>query len=288
MTISDFNKLAQPEATTILKSCCGSSKWQSALLDFLPFKDENHLIQSTDSCWYDHCKESDWLEAFTHHPKIGDVKSLTEKFASTSHLTGKEQSGVDAATEDVIQALANANQQYESKFGFIFIVCATGKSADEMLRLLQDRLQNSREEELLIAMGEQQKITLLRLRKCLSTANWPNQAVSQITTHVLDTSIGKPGQNITIQLKKSVGNNWLAIAQGVTNMDGRIPDLLPVSRVLPPGNYQMVFHTSKYFNDLNIKGFYPAVEIQFSVFDNSHYHIPLLINPYGYSTYRGS
>ena len=288
MTISDFNKLAHPEAQILLKTCCGSSQWQSAFLDALPFKDENHLIQSADSCWYDQCKETDWLEAFTHHPKIGDVKSLTEKFASTSHLAGKEQSGVDAATEDVIQALANANQQYESKFGFIFIVCATGKSANEMLRLLQDRLQNSREEELHIAMGEQQKITLLRLRKCLSTAHWQDQTVSQITTHVLDTSIGKPGQNITIQLKKSVGNNWHAIAQGVTNADGRIPDLLPISRVLPLGNYQMLFHTSKYFNDLNVKGFYPAVEIQFTVFDNSHYHIPLLINPFGYSTYRGS
>ena len=288
MTISDLNKLSPTEVHNFLKTCCGSSQWQSSLLDSFPFNNENHLIETADTSWYDKCKESDWLEAFTHHPKIGDVKSLTEKFASTSHLAGKEQSGVDGANEEIIQALANANQQYELKFGFIFIVCATGKSANEMLRLLEDRLQNSRGEELLIAMGEQQKITLLRIRKYLSTANWSNQAVSQITTHVLDTSIGKPGQNITIQLKNASDNNWLAIAQGVTNSDGRIADLLPVSRVLPPGNYQMVFHTSRYFNDINVKGFYPAVEIQFSVFDNSHYHIPLLINPYGYSTYRGS
>ncbi len=288
MTISDFNNLSQSEVQLLLNTCCGSSQWQLAVLNSFPFRDENHLIQVTDFCWYDKCKELDWLEAFTHHPKIGDVKSLTEKFASTSHLAGKEQSGVDAATEETIQALASANQQYESKFGFIFIVCATEKSANAMLRLLEDRLGNTREEELLIAMGEQQKITLLRLRKYLSTANWPTQAVSQITTHVLDTSIGKPGQNITIQFKKAADHNWLVIAQGVTNADGRIPDLLPISRVLPPGNYQMVFHTSKYFNEINVKGFYPAVEIQFSVFDNSHYHIPLLINPFGYSTYRGS
>ena len=85
-----------------------------------------------------------------------------------------------------------------------------------------------------------------------------------------------------------MSGNWQTIAQGVTNKDGRIPDLLPPNRNLAIGNYKMVFETVNYFESIAVKGFYPEVEIQFTVFDDSHYHVPLLINPFGYSTYRGS
>lgn len=288
MTLTDFNQLSNSDAEKLLTECCGSSKWVSALLDKRPYKDLTDLMKLSNDIWYQVCQEADWLEAFTHHPKIGDVKSLTEKYASTLHHTGKEQAGVESATNDIIEKLANANQEYEFRFGFIFIVCATGKTAAEMLRLLEDRLKNSKEEELHIAMGEQQKISLLRLKKSISNADWPSQFISQITTHVLDTSLGKPGIDLTIQLQQYKGSKWQTIAQGVTNTDGRIPDLLPASQILPAGNYKMVFDTASYFNRLQIKGFYPCVEIQFTTFDGSHYHVPLLINPYGYSTYRGS
>ncbi len=288
MTITDFNQLSIQESEKILTECCGSSKWVSTLLNNRPFKDITHLMQLSNDIWYNQCKEVDWLESFTHHPKIGDVKSLTEKFASTVHLTEKEQAGVTSASIEVIEKLAKANQDYEKKFGFIFIVCATGKTAAEMLRLLEDRLSNSKADELNIAKGEQQKISLLRLKKNIDETNWPGQFISQITTHVLDTSLGKPGYNITIQLQKYIDSTWHTIAQGVTNADGRIPDLLPASQILPAGNYKMVFDTDGYFKRMNTKGFYPSVEIQFNTFDGSHYHVPLLINPFGYSTYRGS
>ena len=288
MTITDLNKKSKSDVENLLSTCCGASKWSQSMCNELPFKDEGHLIQTADRIWVEGCAESDWQEAFTHHPKIGDIKSLTEKFASTQHLAGKEQSGVDTAAADVIASLAIANQQYELKFGFIFIVCATGKSAMEMLQLLNDRLKNSKEEELLIAMGEQQKITLIRLKQLLSNADWSKYSASQITTHVLDTSTGIPGKNISIQLKKEKDHKWITIAQGITNADGRISDLLPASRKLTNGNYQMVFNTGDYFTQNKVKGFYPTVEIQFTVFDQSHYHVPLLINPFGYSTYRGS
>ena len=132
MTLSDFNQLSKDSVNTLLTECCGSSKWVSSLMEQMPFRDISHLMEVSNSIWYKDCVESDWLEAFTHHPKIGDVKSLTEKFASTVHLTGKEQAGVASASQEVIEKLAKANQDYESRFGFIFIVCATGKSAGEM------------------------------------------------------------------------------------------------------------------------------------------------------------
>jgi 5-hydroxyisourate hydrolase/2-oxo-4-hydroxy-4-carboxy-5-ureidoimidazoline decarboxylase len=288
MTLQQFNELDKEDVKQQLASCCGASKWVSLLVQKYPFASEKELGEEATTVWYDACNEQDWLEAFTHHPKIGDVKSLEEKFASTKHLAGAEQAGVAEATINIIEALAAANKKYEEKFGFIFIVCATGKSASEMLRLLNDRLQNSNDEELRIAMGEQHKITILRFKKLLAEANWEWLKVSQVTTHVLDTSIGKPGKDITIKLQQHANNEWRIISQGVTNSDGRIPDLLPPSKVLQQGTYRIIFETAAYFDSMQVKGFYPMVEIQFSVFDDQHYHVPLLINPYGYSTYRGS
>jgi len=288
MTLIDFNNLSKNELAKRLSTCCGSVKWVQQMLVSFPITNEFDLVTKAAEIWYEQCTESDWLEAFTHHPKIGDVKSLAEKFASTKHLAGNEQAGVEVATQTVLEQLAQANEDYANKFGFIFIVCATGKSADEMLRLLLDRITNSYQEELAIAMGEQQKITVIRLKKLLPKADWSSLKPSHITTHVLDTSVGKPGKDITIKLEGFINNSWQTITQGVTNADGRIGDLLASGRWLPPANYRMLFDTANYYQQLNTKTFYPEVPIVFTVFDTTHYHVPLLINPFGYSTYRGS
>jgi 5-hydroxyisourate hydrolase/2-oxo-4-hydroxy-4-carboxy-5-ureidoimidazoline decarboxylase len=288
MTLQEFNQLDAASARELLTQCCGGGVWVEQMLSARPFLHEAALVQQAEDSWYGSCGEADWLEAFTHHPKIGDVSSLKAKFASTQHLAGKEQAAVESASDDVIEKLAEANRQYETKFGFIFIVCATGKSADEMLRLLQERLKHSRDEELAIAMGEQYKITILRLKKILPAAKWEFLKVSQLTTHVLDTSVGKTGKDICIRLQRQVNGNWQHMALGITNGDGRIPDLLPPSYILPAGAYQLIFDTQDYFDRMNQIGFYPEVTIQFQIVDSSHYHVPLLINPYGYSTYRGS
>lgn len=282
MNLSDFNNLDREVAAKHLLDCCGSQKWKAAMMAHFPFASEEQLVDLSAKIWYDDCNETDWRESFTHHPKIGDVKSLTEKFA------GKEQAGVAVATAQTIDQLAQANADYENKFGFIFIVCATGKSAEEMLQLLLDRLQNTEAEELHIAMGEQQKISIIRFKKLLIEADFSFLKVSQITTHVLDTSTGIPGKNISIRLQAKTGGSWQTITQGITNADGRIPDLLPPSKNLKPDSYKMVFDTGKYYKDLQTKTFYPKVEIIFETFDQTHYHVPLLVNPFGYSTYRGS
>lgn len=282
MTLADFNNLNKEQAATHLFACCGSQKWSSLMMHHFPFVSEKQLVDASASIWYDECSEADWRESFAHHPKIGDVKSLTEKFA------GKEQAGVAVASAKTIAELAQANTDYENKFGFIFIVCATGKSATEMLALLQDRLQNTTEEELHIAMGEQQKISIIRFKKLLTAGDFQFLKVSQITTHVLDTSTGIPGKDISIRLQAMKNNVWQTVAQGITNSDGRIPDLLPQEKTLKPDTYKMVFDTGSYYAKSNTKTFYPKVEIIFNTFDETHYHVPLLVNPFGYSTYRGS
>ena len=137
------------------------------MLPFFPADDMAELLYDAEDQWYE-CNETDWLESFNHHPKIGDMDSLKKKFATTAGWASGEQGAVAEASEETLKALAEGNEAYEKKFGFIFIVCATGKSADEMLQLLQERMPNDKEHEIVIAMDEQNKITQIRLQKLLS------------------------------------------------------------------------------------------------------------------------
>ena len=129
-----------------------------------PFGSHDALMATARDEWF-RLRRSDWLEAFGHHPKIGDRDSLRQRFARTAHLSEREQAGVDGASENVLDALAEGNGEYERRFGYIFIVCASGKSADEMLCLLRQRLPNPPELEIRVAAEEQAKITELRLEK---------------------------------------------------------------------------------------------------------------------------
>ncbi|HRK74242.1 MAG TPA: 2-oxo-4-hydroxy-4-carboxy-5-ureidoimidazoline decarboxylase, partial [Rhodothermales bacterium] len=228
MNLTDINQLPQADAHNGFFACCGSASWAEGMTTARPFSSIEHLIETATRLWYKECTETDWRASFTQHPKIGDLESLRKKFATTSHLAGIEQSGVLEADTDVLHALAQANKAYEQANGFIFIICATGKRADEMLTLLKTRLTHETTEEVRIAMGEQHKITLIRLQKWLHSADWSVLKVSQLTTHVLDTSVGETGKNIAIRLQeRDERGHWHTFAFGETNHDGRITDLLP-------------------------------------------------------------
>lgn len=168
MTLQTLNNLPVDQAARALGKCCGASDWVNQMVQSRPFLSKADLLKKAELIWYS-TEEPDWLEAFSHHPKIGDTASLAKKFAATVEWSGEEQKSVAGANQEVIQKLAIGNQDYEEKFGFIFIVCATGKSAEEMLALLEARIVNDYDEEIRIAMGEQHKITLIRLEKLLST-----------------------------------------------------------------------------------------------------------------------
>jgi 5-hydroxyisourate hydrolase len=112
--------------------------------------------------------------------------------------------------------------------------------------------------------------------------------MSQLTTHILDTSKGKPAAGIHITLYRGENDAWTEMARGITNNDGRIPDLLKKDVVLEYGIYKMRFETKDYYDKDRIPTFYPFVEIIFDITTSEHYHVPLLLNPFGYSTYRGS
>jgi OHCU decarboxylase len=143
-----------------LLECCGSRNWAAQMLAARPFQDVSQLEKMATDIWW-RLTPADWLEAFSKHPKIGEKGKV-------SQWSSEEQSGMNSAAIDTAHKLAALNQSYFDKFGWIFIVCATGKSADEMLGLLEARLADEPDDELRIAAAEQNKITLLRLRKLLS------------------------------------------------------------------------------------------------------------------------
>jgi 2-oxo-4-hydroxy-4-carboxy-5-ureidoimidazoline decarboxylase len=152
------------EARRLLFMCCGSTRWVDAMLAHRPFGSTQRLLETADAAWRA-CSPDDWKEAFSHHPRIGERNSQQARFASTRHLSETEQAGVAGVAEQVIADLEEANRLYENRFGYVFIVCATGKSAAEMLALLRARLTNELATEIQIAAAEQAKITALRLKK---------------------------------------------------------------------------------------------------------------------------
>ena len=167
MKIEELNSLQINELQQTLFKCCGATNWAKQLAQNFPFKTVNEIINKSDEIW-NNCEISDFLEAFTHHPKIGDIENLKKKFASTATWANTEQSAATTASQQTLEALTKGNDDYEKKFGYIFIVCATGKTAEEMLGLLRQRVSNTPEAEIKIAMEEQNKITLLRLQKLIT------------------------------------------------------------------------------------------------------------------------
>lgn len=158
MRMTDFDELPLTEAGDLLRECCGSSRWVSAMIERRPFGSRNAAFTAADEIWKS-LDSTDWLEAFAHHPRIGEQ--------TKNSVAAREQSGVKSADDDIRAQLARVNRDYEQRFGYIYIVCATGKSAEEILVLARSRMNNDPATELAVAAEEQGKITQLRLAKLL-------------------------------------------------------------------------------------------------------------------------
>jgi 2-oxo-4-hydroxy-4-carboxy-5-ureidoimidazoline decarboxylase len=159
-----INSVDEAAARAMFLRCCGATRWAERMAARRPFACEEKLLAAAEEIWRG-LPRQDWLEAFAAHPKIGDLDALRGKFARGAAWSAQEQGGVAGASEATLRALAQGNCDYEARFGHLFIVCASGKTAEEMLALLQQRLHNDPEDELRIAAGEQEKITRLRLQK---------------------------------------------------------------------------------------------------------------------------
>ena len=164
-----LNSLPAGDATKELLQCCGSQRWAAKMVEARPFQTLTELITHANEIWWS-LDRADWLEAFRSHPKIGEKKAAESVSAQSKQWSGQEQAGVNTASAETTNALATLNHAYEQHFGFIFIICATGKTSGEMLAALRERLEHDAAEELSIAAAEQCKITELRLKKLLTGA----------------------------------------------------------------------------------------------------------------------
>lgn len=164
LSVAELDALADARAAEALRACCGAPNWVSAMLARRPFRTRDALLEAADDAW-SRLGPSDWLAAFAHHPRLGERQAAARVTETATSWSAAEQAGTRTATSQLAAALAAANRAYEERFGFIFIVCATGLSAADMLAALERRLENDPDSELRVAAAEQRKITRLRLEK---------------------------------------------------------------------------------------------------------------------------
>lgn len=167
MLLDELNAVDDDVAVRALVQCCGSTRWARLMTAARPFATADDVADAADRIWtsLDH---SDWLEAFAAHPRIGAAVAGAVCETGGAGCWESEQAGMASAAQDVRDRLAASNREYEARFGYIFIVCATGKTAAAMLDILDRRLPNAPDVELTIAAGEQHKITRLRLATLLA------------------------------------------------------------------------------------------------------------------------
>ncbi|XP_074572421.1 uric acid degradation bifunctional protein TTL-like [Curcuma longa] len=293
--------------------CCGSKRFAEELASASPFSDLHHAIQSAREIWFNKIDVAGWLEAFAAHPAIGSISP------SVSQWCKEEQSAaMDTATDTTLQELVDWNIRYRERFGFVFLICASGRSTPEILAELKKRYLNRPIVELEIAAQEEMKIIELRLARLVKSdvgSNSPapsslpgNSSIIEggssrtrppITTHVLDIAHGSPASGMDVHLEMWKGTSqqpsfsnqesigWALIGSSTTNNDGRSGQLMGIVDHITPGFYRISFDTGKYAPS----GFFPYVSIVFQVRENQtgdHFHVPLLHAPFSFSTYRGS
>ncbi|MDA7747032.1 2-oxo-4-hydroxy-4-carboxy-5-ureidoimidazoline decarboxylase [Psychromonas sp.] len=166
MSLEKINNANTEEIYRIFESCCCAPKWIESMTNARPFAQPEDMLTASDKI-FKQLTKADYLIAFEGHPQIGNLQTLQSKYANTSESASHEQSGMSEADKSVIEEMHDLNLKYLEKFGFIFIVCASGKSAQQMLDLIKSRINNEHYSELTIAGIEQAKITHIRLEKLL-------------------------------------------------------------------------------------------------------------------------
>ncbi|XP_047318336.1 uric acid degradation bifunctional protein TTL isoform X2 [Impatiens glandulifera] len=317
-------------------ACCGSVQFAKEMASAAPFSFPDQALKAARDIWLNKVDVNGWLEAFAAHPQIGESPSSNHKSPTSAKWSKGEQSAAIAtATDSTLQELADWNRQYRDKFGFIFLICASGKSTPEILSEVKRRYTNRPIVEFEIAAMEQLKITELRLAKLFPankqesppktnlqvvrdavekvtdrvsiigshiasvSSKTPTRTRPPITTHVLDIARGSPAAGIEVRLEMWDGNRprlsfgepdnggWIFQGSSITDKDGRSGQLMKMVEILKAGMYRISFNTGKYSPD----GFFPYVCLVFEVRDTQkweHFHVPLLLSPFSFTTYRGS
>ncbi|TXG62431.1 hypothetical protein EZV62_009425 [Acer yangbiense] len=353
-----------------LFACCGSTQFAKEMASASPFPCLDGAVSAARHIWFNLVDVNGWLQAFSAHPQIGQSPSSHPKtdptFAQLKILAlptataiaysiilffidlcrwskGEQSTALATATDSTLQELFDWNARYRNKFGFVFLICASGRTSAEILAELKKRYPNRPIVEFEIAAQEQMKITELRLEKLFSakpkaaltgykhpavvakkveedrvsiitghvtagcedparkTSQIPTRSRPPITTHVLDVSRGSPAAGVEVRLEMWKGmhprplfgesetdkSGWVSLGCSATDKDGRSGELMSKVEDLKPGFYRISFNTGKYCP----AGFFPYVSIVFEIRESQkqeHFHVPLLLSPFSFSTYRGS
>lgn len=281
-TLGDFNAATTDDALKLVTHWCAAPLWAEAIVAHRPFQSIEALAETTKRLWAE-APLDDWLAAFAAHPVIGDVALLRSKYAPQANV---EQGQVLQASEATIAALGAQNLAYRKRHGFTFIVFATGKSASQMLELLNARINNPTDTEHKNAAAEQLKIMQLRLQQSFADEQQDTMSHSTLSTHILNLDEGAPAEGVSVELRRTNASGIAGevLADNQTDADGRASDWPE----LTAGTYELTFAIGDWFSARGQPSFYPRVRIEFIVDDARHYHVPLLLNKYGFSSYRGS
>ena len=298
-----LNALPADAAQERLLACCPSARWAGQMVAARPYTSAGKLLARSDQT-VTGLAQADLEQALAGHPRIGGPSGQAGGWSR------REQAGVQTADEATLQALAEGNEAYERRFGHIYLVCASGRDGAQLLALLRERLGNDPAAEWEVVRGELGQINRIRLRRLLAEGVVPasDSATSAITTHVLDTARGVPAAGVAVRLDRvppegpgqTTGATTEEIGRARTDADGRIRSIGPAK--LPAGTYRLTFGTGDYFRvsyapsppgqapaGQPVAGFFPEVAVTFVTDgETPHYHVPLLLSPFGYSTYRGS
>ena len=297
VSLEIFNALPAGRAGEYLLACCSAERWIHNVTSGRPYASVGEILARSDES-VARLDRGDLEQALAGHPRIGA--------GSAAGWSRREQAGVRDADGATTAALAEGNEAYERRFGHIYLVCASGRDGSELLALLRERLGNDPATEWEVVRRELGQINRIRLRRLLDEGVSP--AASAITTHVLDTARGGPAAGVAVRLDRvppaGPGENGTEkteeIGRARTDADGRVRSIGPAR--LPAGTYRLTFGTGDYFAVLYAPSppgpapagqpgaaFFPEVAVTFVIDgETPHYHVPLLLSPFGYSTYRGS
>jgi 2-oxo-4-hydroxy-4-carboxy-5-ureidoimidazoline decarboxylase len=264
LTVTGFNRLDREAAVALVESCCPSTGWARSVADARPFDDLDGVLAEAERLWSQR-PDAERLEAIEAHPPIGAISAAT---ARERH----EQAGAAHADPSTLQALAALNEDYRGRFGFVFLTDATGRDAADMLAELRARLANTPEQERANAEEQQRRILRRRLRRAIIDA-----APLIVSTHVLDTAAGAPGVGVEVTISQSGDQHeWTKVDTRATDESGRVEGV-----EVPGGGWiRLSFATGgEFFGD---------IVVTFAAGDRERAHVPLLLAPYGYSTYLGT
>ena len=279
--LTTFNGWPAATADRHLRACCAAPGWSGRLTGDRPYRDTAALHAAAERALAAATWE-DILVALAAHPRIGERR---DGAGTESTWSSQEQAAAAGAGEAAKAELVAANLAYERRFDHVFLICATGRTTEEISAELHRRLDHDPATEKRVVRAELAKIVHLRLDKLLVGATEPAAGPVTISTHVLDTSRGRPATNLDVRVDSLDAGTWVPVGSGHTGPDGRIAALL--GEPAPAGTYRLVFDTGAWFEKAGIEGIYPEVVVTARL-GGGHWHLPVLVGPYSYSTYRGS